>query len=570
MLKKIAVILIAVILFSSIPSTSLGASFVKNIDADFGNYQLYLNGDAVRNHKDIFFYNGDYYVSISDLAYALKIEISSDNDTVKLDTKNKLNIDSYNSKIPLVFQRGYELLNKEKIIKQLENEVNAIEGKNTESINYNSNIVTKTIRVGFGNINIYLDGKKINLDKEPLKYNNDIYVALDSIAPYLYITPYYSEDYTYINIDTNWVLLPSTTLSIDNLLGWRSGRNYLLNLQKAELDKRKEMIENLKIPYVKITSLKELEKYLNSYLNKIYDLEVVIRLTKQADKININISFPNSKYSTWTKLTRLDVEDWTWKIYTAIVALYDEDAEINGVIENPYYSQYSNSKYKNYVVFYSKDFYLYFDFTNSKLALDNIVNPKYLTEVLNNNLNKYGYLEFTYDAKLSGDNIELYVYAATDTLSKSSLHSRMGYLETLNYRLMNIYPDVDIYGKIIYPGNVEPLNFYISNNKIRSKDLLEETVDYINKGFGYFNTGIYGYSLKYSLYEMDLNNFKLIVEGNFSVEDEGWISAGDLAYERLNTIVQYATSSIRSLWDANLTVEVVDKNGVNVFADSLE
>ena len=104
---------------------------------------------------------------------------------------------------------------------------------------------------------------------------------------------------------------------------------------------------------------------------------------------------------------------------------------------------------------------------------------------------------FKYDASTSGDNLELKIYPTTDSLSKSSIYSKMGYLRSLNQRIRTIYPSIDVYGQIIYPGDIDPLDFYISENKIRSKALLDESIEYVNNGFGYFYTGVFGYRLKY-------------------------------------------------------------------------
>lgn len=566
--RFLGLFLALVILISFFPLVGEGGSFVKDIDVIFGDFKLNVNGKKIVSHKAPFLYDGSFYVSLSDLARGLEIDIRTAGNSVYLDSNNKLNIDSYTSKLPLVFQRGYEVLAKEKLIEELEEEIRALEGKGSRWINYEIKALRRTIRVGFGNISIYLDGKRLSLDEDPLRYNNDIYVALDSIAPYLYITPDLSRDKTTINIDTNGILGSNTT-SIDYILSRVNGRNYLLDLQRAELEKRKEVLEVLKIPYKKIDSIKSLKSFINSNFNKIADLTVSIDVSKVSNWIYLDIYFPTSRNHLWTKLTRLDVEGWIWNIYTAIINLYDEDAQINGIIRNPYYSRYSSSNYRNYVSFYSRDKDIYFDFTNSRLAVDEFINLKHLVEELNNSLSKYNNMDFSYEAEMAGDNLDLRIYPTSDRLSKQSIYSKMGYLRTLNQKIRSIYPNISIHGQIIYPGDVDPLSFYISDNRIRSRDLLDETVEYINAGFGFFNAGLYGYRLKYSIYELDLMNFHLIAEGDFSVDDDRWVYGGELAYERLMSTVHQAVSTVASLWDPNLTVDIVDKDGVGISEYSL-
>ncbi|NLW40747.1 MAG: hypothetical protein GXY96_07460, partial [Tissierellia bacterium] len=555
MKRIVGFLLTLIILISFVPMVGQGASYFKDVDVIFGNFKLNVNGKRIVNHKEPFLYDGNFYVSLSDLARGLEIDMSTIGNTVYLDSNEKLNIDSYTSKLPLVFQRGYEVLAKEKFIEELEEEIRALEGKGPIWKSYEMKDIRKNIRVGFGNISIYLDGKKLNLDEEPLRYNNDIYVALDNIAPYLYITPDFSRDKTSINIDTNGILVASSSSSIDSLLSLRNGRNYLLDLQREELERRKDILVNLKIPYKKINDIKSLENYLNSYFYKIEDLEVSIDLSETSNRLYLDISFPTNKNHLWLRLNRLDVEGWIWNIYTAIVNLYEEDIIINGVIKNPYYRQYSSSNYRDYVAFYCKDNDIHFDFTNSRLVPPDSINHDYLIEVLNNNLNKYHNFDVYYEAEMKGDNLNLYVYPSTDRLSKLSIYYKMGYLKILNQRIRTIYPNIEVFGQIIYPGDTEPMDFYIKDNKIRSRDLLAETIEHINKNFRHFNVNNYSFRLSYSLYELDLMNFHIVAEGDFSVEDDGWIYGGETAYESLYSTVHYAVSTIASLWDANLTVD---------------
>ncbi len=83
------------------------------------------------------------------------------------------------------------------------------------------------------------------MDVEPLFYNEDIYINIDTIAPYLYITPSYKNGV--LNIDANGILAKDDYFSsIDNLLAFREGRNYLLDIQIDQLEKRKAVEESLR------------------------------------------------------------------------------------------------------------------------------------------------------------------------------------------------------------------------------------------------------------------------------------------------------------------------------------
>lgn len=546
-----------------IPNKVQGKNFVKEIDALFSNLKINVDNKTVPGHKEPFIYDENLFVSVGDLSKGLGLGMKVKGKSVNLSSNGKLNSKSRNSNIPIVFQRGYEILAKENIMKSLEDEIQILYGKVPTKTNYSSNYKVRNINVEFTDFSIYLDGNKLNLSVAPIKYKDDIYVALDTIAPYLYVTPSFSKDKSKINIDGNGILTTHSQFSnLSSLLGFREGRNYLLDIQRAELEKRKYIIEELKLPYAKINSINSLKNYLNTNFNKVGDLTVSFDVTQQSGWINLDVSFPSTRNFNWYKLKRSDVEGWIWNIYTSITNLYDEDALISGVIRNPYHKSYSSSSLRNYVTFYTKDLDLYFDFTNSRLSADGKFNPDYLVQVLNKNFNKYSNVSFSYESNISGTDVELLIYPDSNNFNSWSLYSKLGYLRGLNQAIRKIYPDLSVYGKVIYPNEkLSPLDFYISENRVRSVDLLQETTNYLNNHYGSFSYGNNNFKLNYSLSEKDLNDFYLHVDGDFSVNDDKWANAGTGGEQVLSNRIHNAISFIISLWDANVYTEVLDING---------
>lgn len=563
MRRGLALFLSVVMLFSFIPDRVEGNGYVRDIDVVFGGFQLKVNNKKVINHKEPFIYGDDLFVGLTDLARGLEMEVNVNGNTAQLSSKGKLSFDLNSSKESLVFQRGYEIMAKEQIKENLEDEIYMLSNQNSGRIDYKMKASVRSIRVGFGNISVYLDGKILNLNGQLLKYNNDVYLPLDSIAPYLYITPSMSKDKTTINIDANGILIKNNTYpTVTALLNMREGRNYLLDLQRAELEKKKSFMEEFKIPYKKISNIKALEKYLNDHFSKVGELNFRFSLVQQSNWINLDISFPAGKNSLWYRLKRSDVETLIWNVYTAIINLYDDEALISGAVRNPYYNSSSNSSLKNYVTFYTKDKDIYFDFSKSRLGLDDGVNPGYLMEVLNINLPNYSNVNFTYDANMSGHNIELIVRADSNNFNQLSIYTKMGYLKLLKERIRSLYPDVVVDGKIVYPDEkIFPLNFYINENRIRSTDLMDETIRYLNAQFGQFSYGSDDFVLNYSLYEKDLKDFNLFAIGDFLVTDDKWVDAGIPGENLLSNRIHNALSFVISLWDANVSTEVVDREG---------
>lgn len=564
--KKITcIIIILAIVFPLLPTTGFATGYVKEIDAEFSNMEIQVEGKKISNHKEPFIYNDDIWVPLKDLGrgLGLNVKFNKNKKSIFLDSKGKLkkNID----KSTTSYQRGYEIETKENIKHDLEDEIDILEyGKNfRKTEDYIKKSKVRNIKVYFGDVKIYLDKK--SLDFEGFMYNDDIYVPIDSISPYLYITPTYKSEVNLLYIDANGLLVKNKDYSsFDNLLGFREGQNYLLDIQLAQLEKRKEIVGSLKIPYKKLTTAKDLENYLNNYLYKLDDIPMKLEIASHyGNWIYLDIDFSSSRIRNWDKLQRRDVENWIWDIYSAILSLYNEDTSIYGAIRNPYYSKYSHSSRKNYVTFDTKNSDLYFDFTNSGLKKDSNINPVYLAEILEKNLNKYNNIKFEYDVETNGDDIYITTYSDSNDFANGHIYTKMGYLKRLNWEIKKMHPDLEVNGKIVFPNDkYEPIKFNLKDNRIRSVDLLKETEEYLNTRYGFFSYGRYDFGLKYTIHEEGLDNFRIIVEGDFSVSDEQWISAGETGKQILTDKVQNAIDCCASIWNTNVSTEIVDKNQV--------
>lgn len=565
--KIICITMILAMVFPLLPTTGLATGYVKEIDAGFSNMEIQVEGKKISNHKEPFIYDDEIWVPLKDLGRGLNLNVkfNKDKKSISLDSKGKLkkNID----KSTTSYQRGYEIEAKENIKYDLEDEIDTLEyGKSFRKTNISVNkSKIRNIKVYFGDVKVYLDEK--SLDLEGFMYNNDIYVPIDSISPYLYITPTYKSEVNLLYIDANGVLVPNKSYkNIDNLVSFREGRDYLLNLQIEELEKRKDTVKNLNIPYGKIKNLKDLNTYLNKHFSTIGELSTTIEVVNHPGHwIYLDIGFPNSRSYKWYKLKRSDVENWIWDMYTAIVNLYDEDALLDGAIRNPYYYRYSSSSYKNYVTFSTRDKDLYFDFSRSNLKKEYRVEPIYLAETLDKTLNKYSKTVFNYDVETNGDEVYVTSYSSSNDFVNWSIYTKMGYLKRLNWEIRRAYPDLEISGKVVFPNEkYEPLKFTFKENRVRSADLLKETEEYLNNHYGSFSYGNNDFYLTYQLYESELDDFNLSVEGDFSVDNEKWINAGETGKQRLTSKIQNAISYCISLWDANISTEVVDKNQVTI------
>lgn len=556
-LKKrfISFILAILILIPILPKPIEAKGFAKEIDVIYNDLKLKVEGKNVSS-KEPFIYDEDLWVPIKDLGKSLGIEVNfnSSKRILKFNSNGKLNL-SNNSKANIAYQRGYEVQAKERIIKELDKEIRTFEGRHTAETSSTAGTV-RNISVGFSNIDVYLDGTKVYLDREPLIYNNDLYISLSALSPLLYITS--SLNGNVLNIDSNAVLVKKDGFtSVDYLASFNDNLNNRLTAQLSEIEKRKNILMDVKIPYEEIKTLSQMEKYLNKHLGEISDLPVDVSLrsgTRNWYDIDIDLS---TRYNNrWRKLSRRDVEAYVWDIFVAITTLYDEDAKIQGNIRNPRYSYSSSSQYRNYVEFDTKVKDLVFSFINSNLDISEKVDPIFIEELLQKELGRYGNERFDYSARISGYDLDLIVTPSSkDYINRWSPNRQLNFLERINTEIRRYYPGLKINGKVIC-GDLEPIVFGIEDNKVRSVTLMDDTNEYLNERFGTLYTEHLRIPMKYSLNQIDTDNFKLMVDMDFLVSDSRWDAQ---AKDNLVDLIDDAMGFILGMWDTNVFVQVYDK-----------
>lgn len=568
-MKKVVTILILLTILSISPSISEGTGYVKEINAKFYGLNMYVEENKINSLKEPFIYEDILWVPLSDLARGLnmKYKLDTNNKSIELDSNGKLKNDN-NSNIIESFQLGYEVEAKERNLKSLEDDIYALEKGYKKEETSLKKYVERALKVYFGDVKVILDGNEILLYNEPFYYDGEIYVSLMDISNYLYINPNLDVKNNRITIDANGILIEDDYYKkIDQLISYKKGRSYLLDIKIENLNKHKELYKDLNLPYKNITDLDDMEKYLNRYLNTIENLKFDIDLKKPYNKwIELTFSFPRSQAYNWNKLQRKDVENYIWNVYSAILMLYDKEISIKGQILNPYYSNYFTSYKKDYVTFTTKDMDINFDFSNSKLKKNFRIDKGYIEDELKNNLEKYGIFEFEYVAKESGYDVYLNIKVNREIFFTRSLYEKMGYLRRLNNEIRRINPDLNVDGIIYYDESSKyVIRFNISDNRISSSDLISDTESFLNETYGSFSRGLYVFRMEYYIYETEENKFILVVQTDFSIEDNEWKRTGNEGKEMLKNRIDNAISHIKSLWDVDdVKTEIYDKNGEEI------
>lgn len=549
--KFILFIMIVLILFSSIPMPIYAKGQVMEIDALFPDIKLQVEGNYI-SHKESFIYDGELWIPMKDLAKALKMEctFNSNKRILKLNSHGKLNIKD-TSLEPIAYQRGYEIQAKERRIVELDEEIRKFEGKRVNDSSKKVDNLVRNIKVSFSDIDIFLDGKKVYLEKEPLIYNDDVYVSIVALSPVLYITPEING--SVVNIDANAILVKKPYYnSIEKLISFRENMNKTLDRQLAELEKKKQILMDVKIPYEKVENLQDMERYLNRHLGYIKDLPVSVNITRGSNSwYYINIEFSRNNYHKWKTISRRDVEGYVWDIFVAITSLYDEEAKIQGQIRNPYTTR------QNYVEFNTYMKNIVFKFIDSGLDMKEKIDPVFIEDLLKRELGRYNREYFDYSARISGYDLELVVYPYDNRTftDRWSLYTKISFLKEINYILSNYYPELRING-LVKCANRDDIKFLIENGKLRSPDLEQETEEFLNKKYGMFTAKTFKIPMKYKLHQISLDDYKLLVDMDFDINDSRWNKTMD---ELLGAFLQDVISEVIALWDMNIFLQAYDK-----------
>ena len=547
--RFISFILAIIILSTALPMPSFAKGQVMEIDALFGDLKLYLEDKPIP-HKDVFIYDGELWIPVEDLAKALKIgyDFNSNKRTLKLNSHGKLNIKD-SSIEPIAYQRGYEIQAMERRFAEIENEIREFEGRRTDIPSELKGIV-KNIKVGFSDIDVFLDEKKIDLDKEPLLYNGDVYVSLVALSPLLYITPELKGNV--VNIDGNSILVHKKGFyDVRDLAQFREDLNKKLNRHLEELEKKKKILMDVKIPYEEVNSLSDMERYLNKHLDHIEKLPVDISLRGGTDSwYYLDIVFKNRYDFRWRDLNRRDVEAYIWDIFVAINSLYDENAKIQGQIRDTRSGRY------NYVEFDTYMGSIEFGFINSGLDKGEKIDPIYIEDLLQKKLPKFGRESFDYTAKISGYDLELVIIPSSGRFKNWSIHNKVDYLNRVGNLIKRDYPEIKVNGIIEYSSDYKA-HFTIENGKLRSPELERETEEFLNKYYGLFTVNDLKVPMKYTLHQISIDDYKLLVDMDFDINNSGW---NRTAEDKLGAFLQDVISEIIALWDMNIFLQAYDKN----------
>ncbi|KAB3529388.1 hypothetical protein F8154_14795 [Alkaliphilus pronyensis] len=412
----------------------------------------------------------------------------------------------------------------------------------------------RNITAWFNNIQVEIDGEKLEMADEPIVFEDKVYMPIEELADALYINFVYDEDEAMVRINTNRLFDVDTDTSSVPLTFQKHYELESLRKQVAEMEEEINRLQDGRLPYARIRTLEEMEEYIKEHFKVLKDINMSIQLLDLGrNEYSLNASFGN-EISKWKELDRREVEGWIDDIYYAIRHFYDPEAKLEGIIRAS--SLKSGSQYTSY---YTRGNMLYFDFMLSEHKKSPLIDGVKIENALNKKLKNYNNEVFTYEVFVNNNDVDLLVYYEKKKFDNWSPTSKMQYLKRIRTEVDRIYEDVNIDGKIIYSKNDEAtLRFSISDDFISSYDLVVEMEEYINKTYDEFKYSGDTFKFNYKIYESYSNAFEVVLDGDFEIDDSDWEDVMDHGESSFRSHVQKVFRYLEGIYDVDIFGEVRD------------
>lgn len=315
----------------------------------------------------------------------------------------------------------------------------------------------------FSDIQVSVNNTPLGLFREPLVYDDEVYVPIKNLSQLLYLDTQYDEAKNTVKINTGGILEDASTRSFAaNLLQ----RDYEINVLSRQLQQKDKAVEDrIGLPYRVINSDEEMEAYLKDYFGELHGISMNISFRNYRDsRYRLYITFPSRDREDFEGLSRRIIEEWMEDILFVVRELFDDRARIDGHMRD------SSSSYRTYISFetdgdrlrFSSSYY-YADDDRRRIS----INASKLVERLEKNLSSYNGVDFEYKVNTNRYDIDLLVYFDDKDFYDWSSSTRRNFLNRLEREVWGFDGRLDAYGKIIDSDkDEEVLRFHFMNRRV--------------------------------------------------------------------------------------------------------
>ncbi|SCX77937.1 stalk domain-containing protein [Alkaliphilus peptidifermentans] len=414
----------------------------------------------------------------------------------------------------------------------------------------------RTITAWFNNIQVEVDGEKLEMANEPLIFDNKVYMPMEELADALYLNLVYDEKESKVRINTNRIFeVDPDTSSVPVTFQ----KHYELESLKNQVSELRGIVNRLqggRIEYKEIKTVAEMEKYIKEHFKELGTLTMDIEFKELSkDSYLLEASFGHD-IRKWEDLDRRTIENWVDDVFYAVRLLFNSNAVIEGSIKDR--SITTGTRHASY---YTRGKLLYFDFKLAEHKENQLVDGARIERALKDRLSTYYHENFKYEVFVNRKDVDVVISLDGNNFNNWSTQMKMLYLKRIKTEIYRIDDTVNINGRIINSRNNDILlRFSIQDDVIRSADLLTDIENDLKKNYSRLYYDKYLFNLNINVYEGYSGAFEVIVEIDVTKDDASLKLLKDKGEYILRNHLNGAFKYIEGIYDVDIYGEIVDKN----------
>ncbi|SFH79996.1 hypothetical protein SAMN05192551_10390 [Tindallia magadiensis] len=400
-----------------------------------------------------------------------------------------------------------------------------------------------------------IDGVPFNSQEKMFRRNPEIYVPAGELADALYLMLRVQEDTGQMVFGMNPAAYPSEQLTMVHQLRSKESELETLRREVSSLLKEVEEMEERPIirPYERITSIGEMERYLENRYGNFMGVYTEVYLSRLRDqRYRLRVWVADEDFDEFDGISQRSIERWVADMQAAIREMYDEKAEVEGSIR----SDGEEEDDRVMISFRQRGGRLDFDFDeHSGAGHRRDLDLEKLLRELRRNIRRFAGRSFTYEGDLMRRDVELRIVTSESRFMDLSPEDQSDYLHELMDEIYAVYPGISVDGLIQHSSQASPFfRFSIENGNIFSEDLMQSLEDDLNRYERDFN----GLRFEFAINRQHDGDIRLRLDGGFTRDSDAWQNVDATAFNQWLEDLKDRAEDVLML---NVTTQLRDSNG---------
>lgn len=364
-----------------------------------------------------------------------------------------------------------------------------------------------------------VDGVPFSSQETMFQRNPSLYVPAGELADALYLMLHIQESSGRIVFGMNPAAYPSEHMTMVSQLRQKESEVETLRSKVAQLREEVQDIERKPVvrPYERITSIGEMERYLEDRYGNFTGVYTEIYLSRLRDqRYRLRVRVSDEDFDSFDEISQRSIQRWITDMQAAIREMYDEKAEVEGTIR----SDGTQEEDRVMISFRQRSGTLDFDFDHhSGAGHRRDLDLEKLLRELRRNIRRFAGRSFSYEGDLLRRDVELRIVTSESRFKDLIPEDKSDYLQELMDEIYAVYPGINVDGLIQHASQSDPFfRFSIENGKILSDDLMKDLERDFNRYEGNFN----GLGFEFSLTRRHDGDIRLRLDGSFTRDSNAW------------------------------------------------